>query len=160
LSDPSTDRTRNLLLWTLLIVAVTLPWYGFQLTPRWSAIRVLPPHILGRRKAILDIVLNVALYVPFGYWMIRPGKTSAARIGKVIVIAFLLSLFAETSQVFSRNRFPSATDLVTNTIGAGIGALLARWRNRDLVLQSALGRAISFFVYGVSFLITSTLPFV
>ena len=79
---------------------MTVPWYGLQSTPRWSSIRVIPLPIGGYRRSLIDIVLNVALYVPFGYWMIRPDKAGAARIGKVIAAAFLLSLFAEASQIF------------------------------------------------------------
>ena len=113
---------------------MTVPWYGFQSTPHWSSIRVIPRPIGGYRRSLIDIVLNVALYLPFGYWMIRPDKASAARIGKVIAAAFLLSLFAEASQIFGPGRVPSTIDLVTNTAGAWVGAMLARWRNRDLVL--------------------------
>jgi glycopeptide antibiotics resistance protein len=121
-------RNTKLLLWTLLIVALTVPWYGLQSTPRLRAIRWNPLLSLEGRINILDVILNVGLYLPFGYWMLRPEKTTAANVGKVVAAAFVLSLAAETSQMFSRRRFPSTTDLITNTTGAWIGAMVARAR--------------------------------
>jgi len=133
-------RHARLLLWTLLIIVITVPVAQMGLEHR-RRIRWIP-GIDGPRN-LLDAVLNVGLYIPFGCWMYSrrdaAGRRDAARasvgraftareIGKAVAAAFLLSLFAETSQVFSRSRFPSTTDLLTNTAGAWLGALWASAR--------------------------------
>jgi glycopeptide antibiotics resistance protein len=50
-------------------------------------------------------------------------------VRKAVAAAFLLSLAAESSQLLSRRRIPSVTDVVTNTAGAWIGAGWARSRS-------------------------------
>ena len=117
-------RTK-LVLSTLLILAVTLPLSGLRLNPRWRAI-VWYPAITPRN--VLELVLNVCLYVPFGYWLMRSTKATPPSVRTVVAVAFLLSLAIETSQLFGRRRFPSLDDLVTNTTGAWIGAAIARSR--------------------------------
>ena len=146
MSDHDRNIRTELVLWTLLIVALTVPWYAFQSTPRWASIRWLPLPIVGHTRNLIDIVLNVGLYVPFGYWMIRPDKTTVASVGKIVAAAFVLSLAAEASQIFSRSRFPSTSDLVTNTTGAWIGAMLARGReggSKDPPLRQPVSRSAS-----------------
>jgi glycopeptide antibiotics resistance protein len=66
------------------------------------------------------MVLNVTLFVPFGYSLAR-------RRGRVFVVlaAAGVSAGAEATQLFSTLRYPSATDLTAAVIGAAIGAA---WR--------------------------------
>lgn len=62
-----------------------------------------------------DIMLNIILFVPLGFL-----------IGgwKGIVVGFLLSSTIETIQYFERLGFCELDDVLNNTIGAGIGALI------------------------------------
>ncbi len=58
-----------LLLWIALILLLTVPWYGLQPEPRWDAIRWIP--FVSRPRSVRDILVNLGLYVPVGYWLVR-----------------------------------------------------------------------------------------
>jgi len=70
-----------------------------------------------------DLVENLILYVPVGVVLTRLG------FWRAVMIATLLSLFAETCQLFMMHRFPSPYDLAMNVAGAMTGLLISRrWR--------------------------------
>ena len=75
-----------------------------------------------------DIIANILLYVPLGYFDVRRRATSA--IGVATMWGLALSIVTEATQLFSHGRFPSATDVVCNTVGAALGAVLAIGRIR------------------------------
>jgi len=71
----------------------------------------------------LDLVENLILYVPVGVVLTRLG------FWRAVMIATLLSLFAETCQLFMMHRYPSPSDLAMNVAGAMTGLLISRrWR--------------------------------
>ena len=76
-----------------------------------------------------DIVLNVFLFVPFGFLLMLAGSAppSARRVTSTLVLAAALSISAEYFQVYCHNRIPSATDVCTNILGAGLGILFRWW---------------------------------
>lgn len=86
--------------------------------------------------AFLQVALNVALFVPLGFllcYRFRRGVVAATAIG------LLVSLAVETTQgtaVFGLYPCPyrvaDVDDLMTNTAGAVVGWLLARWVGRRL----------------------------
>src|SRR4029434_9344090 len=65
---------------------------------------------------------NTIGYVPLGFVLSRRGFWRSLGVGAA------LSVFAETTQVFSVGRFPSFVDLTTNVLGTSIGVGLARVR--------------------------------
>ena len=66
---------------------------------------------------------NLILYVPVGVVLTRLG------FWRGVMIATLLSLFAETCQFFMMHRYPSPFDLALNVAGAMTGLLISwRWR--------------------------------
>ena len=70
-----------------------------------------------------DLVENLILYIPVGMVLARLG------FWRAVMLATLLSLFAETCQFFMMHRFPSLLDLVMNVAGAMTGLLISwRWR--------------------------------
>ena len=73
---------------------------------------------------LVDIVLNVALYVPFGYWFTR--WVGRRRTGLAVASAGALSLLTEWTQLYSHSRFPSLTDVTCNVLGAVVGVWLAQ----------------------------------
>jgi glycopeptide antibiotics resistance protein len=93
----------------LVIVLLTLnPFY-----------LVLPEHLwLSLHGKPRDIVANVLLFLPIGflYRLTGGGRRGALLIGAAI------SAGVEAGQLFVPVRTPSAVDLVTNTLGAAIGA--------------------------------------
>jgi glycopeptide antibiotics resistance protein len=117
-----------LLLWTTVIAGVTtLPWSDFTGHPHWDSVRWMP--FFERPLKAADIVLNVILFVPFGYLRMRTGSSAslARRAVSTGVLAIALSFSAEYFQVYCHNRIPSATDVCTNVLGACFG-ILFRWR--------------------------------
>jgi glycopeptide antibiotics resistance protein len=112
-------------LWVGVIIFVVVPWYRIQDHSHWAGVQWVP--FLTPPIRLRDIVANTLLYIPFGYLGVRAIDR---RVARVVVMAGLLSLLTEFSQVFSHGRFPSSTDLVCNTLGAWAGALWAVRRAR------------------------------
>ncbi len=70
-----------------------------------------------------DLVVNLILYLPVGMVLTGLGFWLA------VIIATLLSLFAETCQFFMMHRYPSPIDLALNVAGTMIGLIIrSRWR--------------------------------
>jgi len=112
-------------LWVGVIIFVVVPWYRVQDHSHWAGVQWVP--FLTPPIRLRDMIANTLFYIPFGYLGVRAIDR---RVGRVVVLAGLLSLLTEFSQVFSHGRFPSSTDLVCNTLGAWAGALWADWRVR------------------------------
>jgi glycopeptide antibiotics resistance protein len=123
--NPSPEQTPaalfRLLGWCLFIVAVVAPWRSFQDHANWPRIRWVPfvsPPIRFR-----DIVGNVLLYVPVGYF-VAGFAPSQHRWKAGIAAAALLSTATELTQLFSSTRFPSVQDFLLNVLGAAAGLAL------------------------------------
>ena len=72
-----------------------------------------------------DVVANVLLFVPLGF-LYRISAHLAARPGHwpTIGAALLVSATLETLQLFLPGRYPSPVDVLSNTLGAGLGSWL------------------------------------
>src|SRR5262245_42202749 len=68
----------------------------------------------------LDVVANVLLYLPIGFFQSRNALIA------VVVRAALLSTTIEAIQLFSAYRFPGVADVLANTLGALLGHIAAR----------------------------------
>jgi VanZ family protein len=107
-----------------------MPWSGVSRRRR-RPVNLVPFRTGSYRRS--DLVMNFAYYVPMGVlgesfrW---PGRTT-------IVAAALLSALTEVIQVFSRDRYPSVTDVILNTAGAMAGVALIK------ILRSRRGRSPS-----------------
>ena len=121
-----------MILWILVVVVTTtLPWSGLQGLQghsHWGNVRWIPFYLESLSlRFILDIVVNLLLFVPFGYLYVRSQVTmSSAIFLRISLLAMLLSVSVELIQVFSHTRLPSMTDICTNVIGATMGAVIAR----------------------------------
>ncbi len=112
----------RLILWTLLIAGCVITWTDLQNHSHWRRVQWIP--FVTPPVKIIDIVVNVALYLPFGYWFVRwAGRGRSVR---ALATAALLSLTTEWTQLYSHSRFPSLTDVTCNVIGAGIGVWIAQ----------------------------------
>jgi glycopeptide antibiotics resistance protein len=104
----------------VLILVVVLP-REFQNHTHWAKVRWVP--FVTPPVRLRDMAGNVLLYLPLGFAAAGlPGRTRCAR---TILLATVLSLFTEWTQVFSHDRVPSTTDLCCNVFGAGLGGFLA-----------------------------------
>ena len=77
-----------------------------------------------------ESLCNVAVFAPFGLflgeWLASSNRTGSwHRVGLVILAAFGLSLCIECLQLVLHVGFFEVTDLVMNTVGGGVGGLVA-----------------------------------
>lgn len=106
-----------------LIVTVTFPWV-LEDHSHWRRVAWIP-FFTGEVR-LRDLVLNVLLYVPLGWF--TPGATRRSRIWTTLAVALVVSGAMEMAQVWSHSRFPSMTDTAMNLIGAVTGSLWASRR--------------------------------
>ena len=71
---------------------------------------------------VADDLLNVGLFLPLGLAL----GWNSRRLAPAIVCGLLLSTAIELIQTIVPGRDPSLSDIVFNTLGAGLGALLGR----------------------------------
>ena len=114
-------------LWTGLILLLVLPWTTFQSHTHWQRVEWIP--FISPPLKLRDVVANVALYVPWGYLLVRQMPYASRRLWLVGILAAVLSFSTEASQLYSHGRYPSATDLICNIVGALAGATYARRRS-------------------------------
>ena len=105
-------------IWTAVILAATIPW-DFVGHTHWQKVQWVP--FVTPPVKLIDIVVNILLYVPLGYGVIR-AFASKARPWQVAALAGALSVTVEWTQLYSHSRFPSVQDVVCNMSGAWIGA--------------------------------------
>lgn len=84
-------------------------------------------HPIGQSQA--EILSNIAIFVPFGFFLsefLASTRRFSAwrRIGFVVLCSFGLSLCIECLQLILLVGFFELTDLVMNTAGAFVGAVL------------------------------------
>ena len=111
------------LVWVVIMLAIVVPWGSFQGHAHWQNIGWVP--FVSPPVRLRDMVLNALLYLPFGYWQTKTTG-SQARWWRIGVNALAFSLGTEFTQVFSDERFPSATDVACNVAGAVWGNMWAR----------------------------------
>ena len=116
----------------LVTSIITMAPFRFQWTPA---------HGLTSIWNWSDLVMNVLLFVPFGfvYQLTRP-RGAPPDWPRVVILGAALSGTIETLQLFSPTRYTSLLDLATNTAGAALGAWafaqLARRLEDDTAVQS------------------------
>ena len=118
-------RVWPLLAWTGLILLAVVPWATFQNHSHWARVQWIP--FVTPPVKLRDIVANVLLYCPFGWWAWRGLRSST--VPRIVWLAVALSVATEFSQVYSHGRFPSTTDLTCNVLGAWLGARAAARRS-------------------------------
>ena len=120
----------------LLVVYASLYPFADWRVPNDDAIHFLfaawPPYIVAS-----DVVLNVLAYAPLGLlltltWMGHVPRWAAGVLG--VIAALLLSLLLEYAQAYLPTRICSNVDVLTNSIGALWGAVVANvWGERWLL---------------------------
>jgi VanZ family protein len=110
--------------WTAVIVFAVVPIGRYREQPTGRQIAWIP--FVSRPVTLGDIARNVLLYLPFGYLQARALIYPTA--WRALVYSTALSAGTEATQVYSRGRYPSITDVVCNVIGAMAGFAWARRR--------------------------------
>jgi VanZ family protein len=83
----------------------------------------------ANRTYLKDLLLNIAGFVPVGFLVCAYlGVTGSGKhaIVYAILVGGILSFVIEVLQFYIPSRGSGITDIVTNTLGAALGALLAR----------------------------------
>jgi glycopeptide antibiotics resistance protein len=113
----------------LVVLIAAVPWGDFVGHSHWTRVVWVP--FLTRRLRLPDIGLNLLLCAPIGGFS---GRLFRRPLLSAFGLSLLLSLAGELTQVYSHNRFPSATDVTCNVAGAVVAAAVTqrlRLRNRD-----------------------------
>lgn len=77
-----------------------------------------------------DVLINIAGFVPLGFFFCMLFSSSESKRKAVVVTILLGSVFSLTIEVvqgFIPMRDSGTTDILTNTLGTAIGAILCRW---------------------------------
>jgi glycopeptide antibiotics resistance protein len=78
----------------------------------------------SRTNALANSVGNIALFVPLG-WLIPMTWPRMRSLDLIVVAAVGLSVAIELSQfLFIDGRSPSTDDVILNTLGAAVGAIM------------------------------------
>ena len=115
---------RSLLLSLAIIILAVPPWIGFEGHTHWDRVGWIP--FVSPPIRLRDIIANLLLFAPLGATLARNFPTRP--VITVAVTSLLISVAGEWTQIYSHIRFPSATDVVCNVIGAVAAAhLVKRW---------------------------------
>ena len=124
--------TYLLLFYSLFTIYNTLIPFEFdyglsRIGQRIGLIQWMPYFTSHGLVSLTDIVGNVILFAPFGFLLcmslIYRNKTNV--ILKTILSGALLSFLIEFTQLFISGRDTAPHDLINNTLGSGIGAIIA-----------------------------------
>lgn len=88
-----------------------------------------------------DVAINVAAYVPFGFFVALIGRRTPAarRLMAATTAAALLSAAMETAQIFLPSRDASTVDLVSNAAGGALGGIIAIGLNGAPGVRARIG---------------------
>jgi len=140
----SSWANRVLLLSVAGIFFLTL--YPFHFINEHSVRFLFPFCLNGWGKGIhaLDIFLNILLFIPFGFGLAEKlrerGKSKVAAFVMVYAVGALLSYAVEVMQIYIPLRDSGWGDVITNSSGAAIGALLFESRLGDGLIAWFSGR--------------------
>jgi len=106
------------------------------------------PWLMNNRIGKLNTVSNILLFMPYGVLATWLGATLAPKRREFVIVAVvlsgaLLSLVAETMQVWLPERSSAFVDVATNTTGACIGAVVGwRWAARSTKRWRRMARGL------------------
>ncbi len=121
-----------------ILYATTLP-FDFSHAPTLARAELIPlwDPVRGRLASIPDLVQNVVLFMPFGFFAVRSYAWFRGGLLRTTLLTallgFVVSGTVEVLQTMSSVRTPSASDLTTNTLGCGLGGLIAHLWGAHLV---------------------------
>ncbi|MCC7069067.1 MAG: VanZ family protein [Burkholderiales bacterium] len=136
------DRS-TLAQWVTVINVGVIVYASLQPFSGWTP---LPPQARfflwqwPQRVIVNDVLINVIGYLPFGAalalaWPTRWGRRRRWMLS--VAAGAALSLAMESAQMWLPTRYASTVDVITNTLGTGLGAALGLL----LTVPAGLGRA-------------------
>jgi glycopeptide antibiotics resistance protein len=116
--------------WILVVLIISAPWFGFVPRPQWDEVNWVP--FADPADKPRDLLQNLFLFVPFG-WSYASGRRNRTALAGALALAALISALGESTQLFSTDRYPSATDVLMALFGTALGFSGAfAWRRREL----------------------------
>ena len=91
------------------------------------------------RLSRFDLVANVALFAPIGFFLMGALRSRTGAAVRVLMASALLSGALEAAQIFTPSRTPSLADFCAELAGAAAGVAL--WTLRGQALSTRLQRA-------------------
>jgi VanZ family protein len=116
-------RRAGLFLSALAALAADYPFADWQDHPHWANVAWVPFASPPVRP--VDIALNMLLFAPLGFFAGLHARSTVRAAALAVAIGLPVSLLGEWTQVYSHSRFPSATDVCSNMIGAVVAAMIA-----------------------------------
>jgi glycopeptide antibiotics resistance protein len=148
------NRSRSSLVFILCaIYSLIAGLYPFEFSDRTSSFDLEFPW--GFLKAVLvpiknvglsDFLQNIAYFVPWGaiYYIFTasPNRRPRTLVLSAALVGAIVSIAIEICQIFF-SRYPSVFDVLANTLGAGMGALLCAFSPIDVrrIVARSLARA-------------------
>lgn len=119
-----------LIFYTLFIGFMTLTPMQLDVSPAGPIGRLLQffaDHQLTSwlTYTLVEKLANVAMFVPFGLLVALQMGRRRWWVGWVVGAAFTCLIEGTQATLLSPTRYGTISDLITNTLGAGIGAVLA-----------------------------------
>jgi len=117
-SDVTAARLGRAVLAYLAVIMgiITLAPFQFSATPM---------HGLTSIWDWKDIIMNIVMFLPFGFvYQLTCPTGSPVSLLRILLLGGMLSTLVETAQLFEATRYPSLVDVSTNAIGAGLGAII------------------------------------
>jgi glycopeptide antibiotics resistance protein len=108
-----------------VVLAIDYPWGDFTGHTHWSNVRWVPFVTPPVEPA--DVFQNILMLIPLGFSAAFPARSPARGIAGAALVGLPVAVLGEWTQLYSHGRFPSATDVAANVIGAVTGAVWARW---------------------------------
>jgi uncharacterized protein (TIGR03790 family) len=115
-------------------LAADFPWGDFQGHTHWHNVGWIPFVSPPVRPG--DIALNLLLFFPLGVFAARRVRAPAPALAQSALIAFVVSVIGEWTQLYSHTRFPSATDVACNVAGALLGTVLTVYARRTSAIRT------------------------
>ena len=115
----------------LLDTAVGIRYLGIVKHPSGQKLTLDFSRLIQKSgHGTVETLSNIAVFVPFGFflgeWIASLNRTGSwRRVGLVAMAAFGLSLSIECLQLFLQVGFFEVTDLVMNTLGGFVGAVIS-----------------------------------
>ncbi len=113
-------------IWIVALVAVSVPFDDLHAHTHWAKVGWIPFVTPPVKPA--DIVANLLLYFPLGYLQ-RLRASRRGLVERALGESAVVALLTELTQLYSHSRFPSATDMVCNCLGAALGAWMRARRS-------------------------------
>lgn len=125
--DQHLDLTVRAIFFLSVLLIVYGTTYPFAIDPsaQWTDILPRFQQSLHQHLSRGDLLSNVVLYLPFGFFGMQSLAQRAPRMARMLLVCLLgaaLSLSIECLQTFIVGRFPSVFDLVFNVAGTALGA--------------------------------------